>query len=84
MSVIRNLAESGRYTILLVTHQMGFAREVSDQISFFDGGQIREQNSPAELFENPKTERLQRFLSEVLEGAIICNSDASGVVRKSI
>ncbi len=67
LSVIRNLAESGRYTILLVTHQMGFAREVSDQISFFDGGQIREQNSPAELFENPKTERLQRFLSEVLE-----------------
>lgn len=67
LSVIRNLAESGRYTILLVTHQMGFAREVSDQIKFFDGGKIREQNSPAELFENPKTERLQQFLSEVLE-----------------
>ena len=67
LSVIRNLAESGRFTILLVTHQMGFAREVSDQISFFDGGQIREKNIPSELFENPKTERLQQFLSEILQ-----------------
>ncbi len=67
LSVIRNLAESGRFTILLVTHQMGFAREVSDQISFFDAGQIREKNIPSELFENPKTERLQQFLSEILQ-----------------
>lgn len=67
LKVIRDLADSGRYTILLVTHQMGFAKEVSDRVSFIDGGKIVEENIPSEIFENPKTERLQQFLSKVLE-----------------
>ncbi len=67
LKVIRDLADSGRYTILLVTHQMGFAKEVSDRVCFIDGGKIVEENTPAEIFENPKTERLQQFLSKVLE-----------------
>ena len=67
LKVIRDLADSGRYTILLVTHQMGFAKEVSDRVCFIDGGKIVEENIPSEIFENPKTERLQQFLSKVLE-----------------
>ena len=67
LKVIRDLADSGRYTILLVTHQMGFAKEVSDRVCFIDGGKIVEENIPSEIFENPKTERLQQFLSKVME-----------------
>jgi len=67
LTVIRQLAGSGKYTILLVTHQMGFAKEVSDRVCFIDAGQILEDNKPDEFFENPRTERLQQFLSKVLE-----------------
>ena len=69
LQVIRDLAQSGDYTILLVTHQMGFAREVSDRVCFFDSGRIVEDNVPNELFGNPKNKRLQQFLSKVLEAA---------------
>lgn len=67
LAVIRNLAKSGRYTILLVTHQMGFAKEVSDRVCFFDKGKMVEQGLPEQLFGNPQNERLQQFLSKVLE-----------------
>ena len=67
LQVIRDLAKSGNYTILLVTHQMGFAREVSDRVCFFDGGRIVEQNNPDDLFGNPQNDRLKQFLSKVLE-----------------
>jgi len=67
LEVIRELARSGNYTILLVTHQMGFAREVSDRVCFFDGGKMVEQGKPEDLFGNPQNERLQQFLSKVLE-----------------
>ena len=67
LSVIRDLAKSGNYTILLVTHQMGFAREVSDRVCFFDAGHMKEQGKPEDLFSNPQNERLQQFLSKVLE-----------------
>ena len=69
LSVIRDLAKSGRYTILLVTHQMGFAREVSDRVCFFDGGRIVEEGAPDAIFGNPRNERLQQFLSKVLEAS---------------
>ena len=69
LQVIRDLAKSGNYTILLVTHQMGFAREVSDRVCFFDGGKIVEQGKPSDLFGNPKNERLKQFLSKVLEAS---------------
>ena len=67
LSVIRDLANSGDYTILLVTHQMGFAREVSDRVCFFDGGKMVEQGKPDDIFGNPQNERLKQFLSKVLE-----------------
>nr|WP_299949884.1 ectoine/hydroxyectoine ABC transporter ATP-binding protein EhuA [uncultured Ruegeria sp.] len=67
LEVIRDLAKSGDYTMLLVTHQMGFAREVSDRVCFFDGGKMVEQGKPDDLFGNPQHDRLKQFLSKVLE-----------------
>ena len=62
---IRELAEDGM-TCLLVTHEMGFAREVADQIYFIDNGVILEQGEPDEFFNNPRHERTQEFLSQIL------------------
>ncbi len=62
---IRELAEDGM-TCLLVTHEMGFAREVADRIYFIDHGKILEQNEPNEFFENPRHERTKEFLSKIL------------------
>ncbi|WP_425328921.1 ectoine/hydroxyectoine ABC transporter ATP-binding protein EhuA [Ruegeria sp. SCP11] len=67
LEVIRELARSGNYTMLLVTHQMGFAREVSDRVCFFDGGKMVEQGKPDDLFGKPQNDRLKQFLSKVLE-----------------
>ena len=52
--------------MVVVTHEMGFAREVATRILFMDGGLIKEENSPEEFFSNPKDERLKEFLSKVL------------------
>jgi len=52
--------------MVIVTHEMGFAREVADRILFIDEGIIKEQGTPAEVFDNPKDPRLQEFLSKVL------------------
>jgi len=65
LDVMRELAGSG-ITMLVVTHEMGFAREVADHIVFFDDGQIVEGASPAEFFSNPKEERTRLFLSQIL------------------
>lgn len=65
LDVMRDLATSG-YTILAVTHEMGFARTVADRIIFMDAGQIVEQNTPDEFFNNPKNERTKLFLSQIL------------------
>ena len=67
LSVIRDLANTHNYTLLLVTHQMGFAREVSNRVCFFDKGKMVEQDKPNVLFGKPKNERLKQFLSKVLE-----------------
>jgi general L-amino acid transport system ATP-binding protein len=61
------LAESGM-TMICVTHEMGFARQVADRVVFMDRGEIVEMNTPNELFENPQTDRLQLFLSQILRG----------------
>ncbi|MGB7335059.1 MAG: ectoine/hydroxyectoine ABC transporter ATP-binding protein EhuA [Salaquimonas sp.] len=66
-SVIRKLVSEHNLTMLMVTHQMGFARDISDRVCFFFGGKIEEQGPPAELFGNPKRERTQQFLSAVKE-----------------
>ena len=65
LDVMRELAESGM-TMVVVTHEMGFAREVGNRVLFMDEGIIREENAPAELFVNPHSERLKTFLSKVL------------------
>ncbi|MEG0545732.1 MAG: amino acid ABC transporter ATP-binding protein [Oscillospiraceae bacterium] len=65
LNVIRNLAQEGR-TMLIVTHEMGFAREVSNKVVFMENGKIAEQGTPTELFDNPQNERLKEFLSSTL------------------
>ena len=53
-------------TMVVVTHEMGFAREVATRVLFIDDGKIQEENAPKEFFENPKNQRLKDFLSKVL------------------
>ncbi len=65
LDVMRDLAREG-YTILAVTHEMGFAREVAERIIFMDYGQIVEENTPEEFYTNPKHERTKLFLSQIL------------------
>lgn len=66
LDVIRKLAKQGM-TMLLVTHEMRFAREVADRVVFMDGGIVVEQGPPEEIFTNPKSVRLRKFLTAVLE-----------------
>ena len=67
LGVIRRLVREHSYTLLLVTHQMGFAREVSDRVCFFHGGRILEQGAPDRIFDAPGHARLQQFLGQILE-----------------
>jgi len=65
LDVMKELAHEGM-TMIVVTHEMGFAREVGKRVMFMDEGVIMEENSPEELFSNPQSERLKSFLSKVL------------------
>lgn len=65
LNVIRRLGDAHSLTMLMVTHQMGFAREFADRVCFFNEGRIHEQGSPDELFNHPQQERTQEFLSAV-------------------
>ena len=65
LEVMKNLAKEGMPKVV-VTHEMGFAREVADRIIFMDEGVIMEEAPPQEFFENPKNPRLKTFLSKVL------------------
>ena len=65
LDVMRDLAKAG-YTIVAVTHEMGFAREVANRIIFMDGGYIVEENVPSRFFTNPENERTKLFLSQIL------------------
>ena len=65
LKIIKDLADSGM-TMLVVTHEMGFAREISDRVLFFNEGVIAEENTPYEFFGNPQNERLKDFLSKIL------------------
>jgi len=65
LDVMKELALSGM-TMIVVTHEMGFAREVADRIIFFDFGQLIEENTPEEFFHNPQHERTKLFLSQIL------------------
>ena len=65
LSVMKELAEAGM-TMVVVTHEMGFAREVANRVMFINEGTIAEEGTPEEVFGAPKSERLQEFLSRVL------------------
>lgn len=65
LAVMKQLAAEGM-TMVVVTHEMGFAREVGDRVLFMDGGKIVEEGQPEELFNHPKEVRTQEFLSKVL------------------
>ena len=65
LQVMKDLAEE-KMTMVVVTHEMGFAKEVANRVIFIDEGIIQEENEPKEFFENPKNERLKGFLSKVL------------------
>ncbi|MCA1439288.1 ectoine/hydroxyectoine ABC transporter ATP-binding protein EhuA [Ensifer sp. IC4062] len=67
LQVIRKIGREHDLTMLMVTHQMGFAKEFSDRVCFFYQGKICEQGAPAEIFGNPKNERTRQFLNAVLE-----------------
>ncbi|GLQ04833.1 ectoine/hydroxyectoine ABC transporter ATP-binding protein EhuA [Sneathiella chinensis] len=67
LNVIRELGEAHDLTMLMVTHQMGFAKEFADRVCFFYAGKIAEQGTPDAFFGNPQNERTQQFLSAVLE-----------------
>ena len=65
LDVMVELAEEG-ITMVCVTHEMGFAKKVADRVIFMDEGEIVESNTPIELFENPKHQRTQAFLNQIL------------------
>ena len=65
LELMKDLAKEGM-TMVVVTHEMGFAREVASRVLFIDDGQIKEEAAPAEFFEHPKDPRLQEFLSKIL------------------
>ena len=66
LSVMKDLADGGM-TMVVVTHEMGFAREVASRVLFMDGGYVLEEGTPDEVFSNPKNERTKEFLSKVLK-----------------
>ncbi len=65
--MIKELAEQ-KTTMIIVTHEMAFARDVADQVIFMDEGYILEQGDPRQVFENPKEERTRQFLSRFTQG----------------
>ena len=65
LEVMKNLADQGM-TMAVVTHEMGFAKEVGTRVMFMDEGRILEQGTPEDIFDNPKEARTQEFLSKVL------------------
>ena len=65
LALMKQLADEGM-TMVIVTHEMGFAREVATRVVFIDQGVIAEENAPQEFFENPQNPRLKEFLSKVL------------------
>jgi polar amino acid transport system ATP-binding protein len=66
LNVIRELADGGM-TMVIATHEMGFARDIANRICFLDAGVILEQGPPAEIFSSPRQERTQRFLQSIIE-----------------
>ena len=66
LNVMKDLAKKDGMTMAVVTHEMGFAREVADRVLFMNEGYIEEEGTPEEIFQHPKSERLQQFLKTIL------------------
>jgi general L-amino acid transport system ATP-binding protein len=66
LDVMKALAKEMQMTMIVITHEIGFAKEVADRVLFFDEGRVVEEGSPEELFSRPKEERTQRFLDQIL------------------
>ena len=69
LEVLRRLAHEEDMTMLIVTHEMQFARDIADRVLFFDEGEIVEEGTPEQIFASPKEERTRDFLSRILENA---------------
>ncbi|GAY73902.1 glutamine transport ATP-binding protein GlnQ [Lentilactobacillus kosonis] len=69
LEVMKNLAKQGM-TMIVVTHEMGFAKEVADRVVFVDDGQILEEGTPNDLFNHPQNPRLQNFLDKIIKRLI--------------
>lgn len=67
LNVLRVLAHEHDLTMIMVTHQMGFAREIADRVLFFEGGKIVEEGKPEVVFTQPRSERTRSFLNAVLQ-----------------
>jgi polar amino acid transport system ATP-binding protein len=67
LAVMRELAGSGELTMLIVTHQMEFARDIADRVCFFDAGVVVEDGPPSDIFSAPREERTRAFLAAVLQ-----------------
>jgi polar amino acid transport system ATP-binding protein len=67
LNVLRRIAEEGRTTMMLVTHEMGFAREVADRVLMFDNGQVLEEGTPEQILRDPQQQRTREFLGAVFE-----------------
>ena len=67
LNVIRMLAHKTEMTMLIVTHEMGFARDVADRVIFVDGGRVLEEGTPATIFTNPSNPRTRAFLRAIIE-----------------
>jgi polar amino acid transport system ATP-binding protein len=65
LDVMRDLAENGGMTMIVVTHEMGFAREVADRVVFMEGGVVVEQGKPEDVFDHPQNERTAQFLGSI-------------------
>ena len=65
LDVMRDLAENSGMTMIVVTHEMGFAREVADRVVFMEGGVVVEQGKPEEVFDHPKNERTAAFIGNI-------------------
>jgi ABC-type polar amino acid transport system ATPase subunit len=66
LEVMKGLAREVQMTLVVITHEIGFAKEVADRVLFFDEGRIVEEGPPGEFFSNPKHERSKRFLDQIL------------------
>jgi polar amino acid transport system ATP-binding protein len=67
LGILRQIAKEGEMSMLIVTHEMGFARDVADRVVFFDAGRVAEEGPPSRIFSAPENERTQAFLKAVLE-----------------